>query len=275
MVCIYSIRNKINNKIYVGQAEDYWRRKEQHISKLIKNIHPVKQLQEDYNLYCNTNKNLDNVFIFNIEQQCNIEELDDLERYYIQKLNSFEDNGGYNATTGGKSNFNFSKIAKNKMSIAQKEKFKNDKEYYDKIINHNRKMAKDPEHLYRLQNMAKLYYTDETLAKRSKASKANWTEEKRQKKSQEMIEKFKDPEERRKRSEATKAGMAKMTKEQKSRRHLSKVPVETLIQMTKERHLTQNEMKEKYNVTISLAKGIKAKKHWIYEYMEENNIPIE
>lgn len=267
MICIYSITNKINGKVYVGQTDNYAKRYYNHVNNLSKNKHHVESLQDDFNKYGEM------AFEFKIIQGCTIEELDVLEQKYIKELNAFEDNGGYNANTGGKSGHQISKRTKDKMSKTTKERFANDIEYYNKIAEHNRLEAKKPEVLERLRK--NLEMTDERKIVIAQKLQEWWTEERREIKSQEMIDKYTDLEEREKTAEATKLGMANMSKEQLSRRCICTTPIETLIQMTKERCLTQQKMAEKFDVAVSLAKGIKSGVHWIYEYMEENGIPIE
>lgn len=160
------------------------------------------------------------------------------------------------------------------LSKSLKEKFKNDKEHYNKIAECNRKRMEDPKHLNRMKNMSKLYFTEEVRKKISLAGKMQWTEEKRKQQSEKMKNLYKDDQERKKTAEATKKGMEKLTKEQKSRRHLSKVPIETLFEMIKDKHLTQLQLVEKYNIGIALSKRIKSGNHWIYDYIKENNIDI-
>ncbi len=91
MIGIYKITNKINNKAYIGQSVDIQRRWTQHKSNIGKNTNPMYL---DFKKY-----GLDN-FSFEILEECSIEQLDNLEIYWISKYNTFYD--GYNLTEGGK-----------------------------------------------------------------------------------------------------------------------------------------------------------------------------
>ena len=93
---IYSIKNKINNKRYIGQSKNIERRKETHFHKLETNTHINTHLQNAYNLYGSSN------FEFKIIKICKTDELDYFEDYYINKYNSLEN--GYNLCEGGLNN---------------------------------------------------------------------------------------------------------------------------------------------------------------------------
>ena len=97
---IYKIRNTINNKVYIGQAvniEDRW---VEHIySSLSKN-------RDEYNypLYNAFRKYGIGNFNFEILEECNTEDLDEKEIYYIKLYNSNihnQNSHGYNQTDGG------------------------------------------------------------------------------------------------------------------------------------------------------------------------------
>lgn len=284
IVCIYSIKCLVNNRVYVGQTDDFNRRKIQHLESLRNNTHWIEDLQNDFNLYGENNFNIEIIEI------CKLNELDELERKYIKKLGAFEDDGrGYNSTTGGKSGFIYSKRHKEKLSKIIKEvcstseyrkkkseiqkKLLEDPDYYEKFCQARRKVASRPEfreHLKRISSNR----TPEQLKKLGESVKASWTEERRKEKSEEVKKRYENPEERKRTAEATKAGMAKLPKEKLSRRHLCEIPIEKLIELTKNTHLTQKQMVEKFGITIAMAKKIKSGKHWIYKYMKENNINI-
>ena len=91
---VYSIVNNISKQRYVGQTTNYYRRKEEHLSKLRENRHPNPKLQSAWNKYGEEN--------FTFEKECfdiSKKELDDKEKEYIKRYNSFIN--GYNLTEGG------------------------------------------------------------------------------------------------------------------------------------------------------------------------------
>lgn len=265
MGLIYNITNKINGRVYVGQTVDFNVRYYNHIMCLLGGRH-LKSLQDDFDKYGPA------AFDYNIIVECDDSEMDKLEQFYIKELKAFEDDGGYNLTTGGKEGFRLAKSSLQKLSNSQLELFK-DPNYVDKICKVRKEVAKRPEFREHLKNIAQM--TDEKSRKISEAVKASWTNERKEAKSEELSIRYQNPEERKKTSEATKAGMTKMTKEQLSRRHLCETPIETLLEMVKNTHLTQKQLVEQFNVPIALVKKIKSKKHWIYEYIEENSLEIQ
>lgn len=89
MIGIYKITNKINGKCYIGQSIDIERRWREHKRARDEN----KILYKDIKRYGIKN------FEFKILQECQIDELDELEIYYIKKFDTF--NNGYNLTLGG------------------------------------------------------------------------------------------------------------------------------------------------------------------------------
>ena len=277
IICIYSIKCLVNNRVYVGQAVDYERRCYQHITSLRNNRHWVEDLQNDFNKYGEDNFefNIVHVYDFDVSKSDEeiLNELDELEKFYIKELKAFEDDGGYNLTSGGRKNLKYSNKSKHKISNSLKELFNNDEEFYERFRQIRKEVASRPEFREHLKRIAS-NRTPEQLKKMSESVRASWTEERRKEKSEEVKKRYKNPEERKRTAEATKAGMAKLPKEKLSRRHLCEIPIEKLIELTKNTHLTQKQMVEKFGITIVMAKKIKSGKHWIYEYMKENNINI-
>lgn len=94
MIGIYMIRNKNNNKVYVGQTIDIDSRWMQHRSRLKSKTHENKHLQSAYDLYGK------DAFEYILLEECNEEELDEKEIFYIQYYDSY--NNGYNQDLGGK-----------------------------------------------------------------------------------------------------------------------------------------------------------------------------
>lgn len=96
MVGIYKITNLINNKIYVGQSINIKDRWYQHKYKA------DKPQERGYNsiIHCAFRKyGIDN-FSFEILEECNEDELDTKEQYWIKTLNTLAPNG-YNILIGG------------------------------------------------------------------------------------------------------------------------------------------------------------------------------
>lgn len=96
MIGIYKFTNKINNKAYIGQSVNIEHRRQQHISSAYysKSNTYNTVFHQAIRKYGSEN------FNFEILTICKIEELDILEKYYIQRENSMVPNG-YNMTSGG------------------------------------------------------------------------------------------------------------------------------------------------------------------------------
>lgn len=97
---IYKIENKINGKCYIGQSVDILRRWRSHKTIANNKNHEYKNhpLYRAIQLYKIEN------FDFSIVEECLRENLDEREKYYIKKYNSFTPNG-YNLNKGGQGNF--------------------------------------------------------------------------------------------------------------------------------------------------------------------------
>ena len=97
MIGIYKITNLINNKVYIGQSKNIEYRWKQH-----KN-HPFNINNKDYDkrLYQAIRKyGLEN-FSFEILEECQIQELNNKEIYWIKYYDSANIDKGYNMTLGG------------------------------------------------------------------------------------------------------------------------------------------------------------------------------
>ena len=92
---IYIIRNTVNGKVYIGQSRRISNREYCHFHALEKGTHYNKHLQRSYNTYGR------DAFVFEVIEWCDVSELDEREKYYIQKYDSMNINKGYNNEGGG------------------------------------------------------------------------------------------------------------------------------------------------------------------------------
>lgn len=98
MTCgIYMIQNKVNGKIYIGQSVDIEKRWNRHRGELRDNSHVNKHLQNSWNIHGEDN------FEFTIICECNENQLNTMEEYYIFELISYDRRVGYNKNYGGSS----------------------------------------------------------------------------------------------------------------------------------------------------------------------------
>lgn len=94
MIGIYKITNKINGKCYIGQSIDIEKRWKDHQL-------PCRQTgkSSNYPLYRAFKKYGLNNFNFSVIEECELDQLDIREQYWIKYYDSY--NNGYNATLGG------------------------------------------------------------------------------------------------------------------------------------------------------------------------------
>lgn len=101
---IYKIENKINGKAYIGQSINIPRRWKEHQATA---IHPNYE-GYNYPLYKAIRKyGLEN-FDFSVLEYCEPSNLDEKEKFYIKKFQTFGE--GYNQTAGGADGQHYSKI---------------------------------------------------------------------------------------------------------------------------------------------------------------------
>ena len=90
MQAIYQIRNKINNKIYIGSTNNINKRWNNHKSKLNNKIHENSYLQAAWDKYGEEN------FEFSIIEEVNDQNRIEKEIFYLQERKSYERDIGYN-----------------------------------------------------------------------------------------------------------------------------------------------------------------------------------
>lgn len=97
MIGIYCIKNKVNNKIYIGESLDIESRWESHIKNLNNNKHHSYKLQKEWNEYGGDNFEFKSVEVKLVEESPKSSKksvLYALEYYYMCRYNSLQE--GYN-----------------------------------------------------------------------------------------------------------------------------------------------------------------------------------
>lgn len=87
---IYSIKNVINNKIYIGSSAGIYQRWTNHKRLLKYNTHHNKHLQGAYDKYGENN------FKFYIIEECEEKKLLERENFWIAHFKCLDRNFGYN-----------------------------------------------------------------------------------------------------------------------------------------------------------------------------------
>jgi len=123
---IYIIINVLNNKVYVGQSVNVLARTVSHWAYFRSGKHHNAHIQSAFNKYG------ENSFRIDILEKCEIYELDEKEKYYIEKYKSTDCNFGYNKESGGSLNKKVSIESRKKLSETKK-KWKPSKEHLRKL----------------------------------------------------------------------------------------------------------------------------------------------
>jgi group I intron endonuclease len=86
-VGIYKITNNKNGKVYIGQSQNMYMRWNQHRTALKSGHHSNREMQADWNKFSRS-------FRWDVVEYCSLKELNEREKYWIEKYNSIEE--GYN-----------------------------------------------------------------------------------------------------------------------------------------------------------------------------------
>jgi len=83
---IYKITNQLTGKVYVGQSKNVYRREIEHFTALRCGKHPNKEMQKDWN---HNNRG----FRFDVIEFVPLSQLNEREKYWIDRLHSMFPNG--------------------------------------------------------------------------------------------------------------------------------------------------------------------------------------
>lgn len=108
---VYCIKNKVNDKIYIGSSRNMYTRIRRHVNDLRRNAHQNNHLQRSYLKYGEEN------FQVCILGCCCFENVVISEQYYMSMLNSTDINFGYNIVPKADSSA-MSEETKRKISVA-------------------------------------------------------------------------------------------------------------------------------------------------------------
>lgn len=92
---IYQIKNSKTGKCYIGQTTDFKRRKREHLNELRKHKHSNLYLQNAFDKYG------EDSFEFTILEECEKEQANDREIFWLNNFGGFESSNNYNLCQAG------------------------------------------------------------------------------------------------------------------------------------------------------------------------------
>ena len=159
---IYCIRNIKNNKKYIGRSKNLRKRIKEHFNELNRNRDNSRLLQKAWNKYGRNN------FEWNIIVLCNENELNNLEKYYIDKYDSHFSKSGYNLSLGGEASMTGLKHSEEtKKKISENNKGEKNPNFGNKMSDESKKSISDKH--------KGLKHSEETKLKMSNSKKGKHT----------------------------------------------------------------------------------------------------
>lgn len=108
---VYVIRNVVNGKVYVGSSIDVQKRYREHFGALRRGDHRCEGLQRAWQKYSS------DVFIFEVAEFCDVEDLIVREQLWIDNLKAADSRFGYNSRAVAESNYGTHRSEETKRKI--------------------------------------------------------------------------------------------------------------------------------------------------------------
>lgn len=143
---VYLITNLETKKVYVGQTKNPVLRKAQHLSAARKGKDSF--LSRALRKYCRDDVLMDvfhEKFSFEVIEECDDNLINEREQFWVSHYDSFNNEKGYNLTSGGLQNTNISEETRKKIGDSSRERMK-DPKYRNAIGDRYRGRKQDPEH---------------------------------------------------------------------------------------------------------------------------------
>jgi len=122
MTGIYLIKNLISNKVYIGQSTDIKRRYSEHLRASFPEIYIQKNKRDNNTpIHLAINKYGKENFELVILEECDRENLNDKEIYWINYYCSNDKNKGYNISSGGQKTFGLKGEFHSQAKLTQKQ----------------------------------------------------------------------------------------------------------------------------------------------------------
>jgi len=166
---IYRISRRDSDKSYIGQSRDIFKRWKEHSNLSRKKLSCISSALKLHGL---------GSFVWEVIEECSLEELNDREVYWISYFDSMSPNG-YNLTSGGGQGKIISEESRAKMSEAAKASMTEERRA--KISEAIKGKTHSEETKKKISESINAAMTDEVRAKMSEAQKASMTDERRAK----------------------------------------------------------------------------------------------
>jgi len=146
---IYCIKNKVNNKVYIGKSKNIYERIRQHINMLNK-----KSKNENRHLINSWHKYGRDSFEYYVLEDLPIDKLKERELYWIKERKALCGDTGYNLRLDSETSCIVSDETRQKLSEAQKKRYENQEER-DKVSKFFKEYWSNPDNVNQMRKTLK------------------------------------------------------------------------------------------------------------------------